>query len=402
MDVSIATVMFHLLCKNLLVCYGRRYTIRASLTCNSLLFNKCISTTANQHSFTVSYLINSFGFSQKSALLASKYLQFESPERPDSIIALLKSHGFSETQISKAIRCTPRLLGASIEKTILPKLEYFYSSGFSITELPQILSVCPIVLLRSLENHIVPIFDYLSDLSKSREMTVAVIKRSPYLLLYDIDTCLVPKLNLLRDIGVSGSNIHMLLCYWSRIFGANSDTFRNTVEEVKDLGISPLSSHFVLAIVAKGFGRTKWENKVNVFKRCGWSEEEVLAAFCKNPLFMTASKDKLMAVMDFLVNEMNMESSAIAKCPGLFVLSMKKTFIPRATVFQFLLSKGLIDRKDTNLITLFTYSEKDFLRKFVNSYDEAPQLLKLYQEKLDHLKMKKTYVSKERDGVIVK
>ncbi|KAL5785266.1 hypothetical protein ACOSQ2_007658 [Xanthoceras sorbifolium] len=120
---------------------------------------------------------------------------------------------------------------------------------------------------------------------------------------------------------------------------------------------------------------TYWESKVNIYKRWGWSEEEVLAAFCRNPMCMLTSKDKIMTVMDFLVSKMDLEASAIAKRPGVMVLSMEKRFIPRAAVFQFLLSKGLINRKDTNLITLFTLPEKAFLRRFVNSFDEAPQAL---------------------------
>jgi mTERF domain-containing protein len=39
-----------------------------------------------EHSFTVSYLINSCGLSPKSALLASKRVHFENPEGPDSVL----------------------------------------------------------------------------------------------------------------------------------------------------------------------------------------------------------------------------------------------------------------------------------------------------------------------------
>ena len=108
--------------------------------------------------------------------------------------------------------------------------------------------------------------------------------------------------------------------------------------------------------------------------------------------------DKIMAIMDFLVNKMDMESSAIANRPDVIVHSMEKRLIPRAAVFHFLLSKGLINRKDTNLISLFKVSEKTFLQRFVNSYEEAPQLLKLYREKLGISKMTKTSGSREMDG----
>ncbi|KAI9185177.1 hypothetical protein LWI28_005035 [Acer negundo] len=115
-----------------------------------------------------------------------------------------------------------------------------------------------------------------------------------------------------------------------------------------------------------------WESKVDLYKRWGWSE------------------GKIMAAMDFFVNKMGLESSFIAKHPVFITLSLQKRLIPRAEVFPFLLTKRLIKKsKHTNLVALFKSTEKAFLEKFVNSYDEAPQLLKLYQEKLDLSKITK-------------
>ncbi|KAL5785289.1 hypothetical protein ACOSQ2_007681 [Xanthoceras sorbifolium] len=399
--------MFNFFCKTLLLHCGRRCTITSSTNYikdfSFPIFIKCISrTTSSQHSFTVSYLINSCGLSLQSALLASKYLHLYSPKNADSVIALLKSHGFSETQISKVIRGYPRVLCCSPEKTLLPKLEFFYSKGLSSPELAKISYAYPNLLSRSLENYLIPTFNYLSDLFKSSETAIAAVKYNPCILGHDVETYMVPSINVLRDVGVPERNILLFINIWHRINKTSSHTFRNTVEAIKDMGISPSSSRFILAVNAKLYGRTYWESKVNIYKRWGWSEEEVLAAFCKNPLCMLASKDKIMAVMDFLVNKMDMESSSISKRPDVIVLSMEKRFIPRAAVFHFLLSKGLINRKDTNLITLFTCLEKAFLQKFVNSYNEAPQLLKLYQEKLVISKLTKIFVSRERHAVILK
>ncbi|KAK0607389.1 hypothetical protein LWI29_014212 [Acer saccharum] len=364
---------------------------------------KCLSTaTSNQHSFTVSYLINSCGFSQKAALSASKCVNFNSPENADSVFAFLKSYGFSETQISMLIRRCPKVLGASPERTLLPKFEFFYSKGFSSPELVKISSVCPEILFRSLENHIIPTFNYLIDLFKSSETVVNLVKQAPYILRHDVETYIEPSINVLRDIGVPEQNIIMFLRFWSRPTKTRLSALKNTVEAVKEMGFNPLRSQFILAVVAKGHGKINWESKVEIYRRWGWSEEEFLSAFQKSPLCMMASDDKIMAIMDFLVNKMDMESSAIAKRPDIIVHSMGKTFIPRGAVYHFLLSKGLIKRKDTNLISLFKDSEKSFLRKFVNSYEEAPQLLKIYQEKLGISKMTKTSVSRERDNVIVK
>ena len=73
----------------------------------------------------------------------------------------------------------------------------------------------------------------------------------------------------------------------------------------------------------------------------------------------------------------------MAKYPTIFGLSLKKRVVPRCSVFQVLLSKGLVN-KEVSLNVLLVTSDKKFLQKFVVPYEEeAPELLKLYKQKLD-------------------
>ena len=275
------------------------------------------------------------------------------------------------------------------EKTLLPKLEFFYSKGFSSHDLTNLVSKYPPVLRRSLENHIIPSFNYLCNLVESQERTIALIKRRPSLLDQDLDY-MAPKVNILLEYGVPKSNIFMHILRCSFLLIKDRNDFKEVVDEVKEMGINPLRSQFVLAIsIKKALSRSLWESKVNLYKRWGWSEQEFLEAFRKYPGFMKASEDKIMAKMDFFLKKMGLESSYIAKCPIFLGYSLQKRIIPRAAVFQFLLSKGLIKSKHTLLATLFNYSEKAFLERFVNSYDEDLQLLKLYKDKLDLSKITK-------------
>lgn len=55
-----------------------------------------------QHSFTVSYLIESCGLSPETAISASKFVNFKSSKKPDSVILLLREYGFENAQISKS------------------------------------------------------------------------------------------------------------------------------------------------------------------------------------------------------------------------------------------------------------------------------------------------------------
>ncbi|KAL5782313.1 hypothetical protein ACOSP7_007342 [Xanthoceras sorbifolium] len=387
--------MFNFICKSslLFVRHWRHTTLTVSPThefqqCLSLLYMRCISTvaTTKQQSLTVSYLINKCGFSLESALSVSKKLQLKVPDRADAVISFFKNHGFSQTHISNIIKKTPGVLLRDPEKTLLPKLKFFYSKGFSSSDLANTLSKCPFLLNRSLENHIIPNFNYLSNMLESQEKTTASIKHRPFLFYNDLQTYMAPKVDILLEYGVSKSNIVMCMNYKSYSSKTDRNVFKEMVEEVKEMGINPLRSQFLLAISLKtALGRSEWESKVSMYKRWGWSDEEFLEAFRKYPWLMQGSEDKIMAAMDFFVNKMGLESSYIAKHPIFVTFSLQKRVIPRAAVFQFLLTKGLIKSKHSRLVSLFMCSEKVFLERFVNSYDVAPQLLKLYKDKLDRL-----------------
>ncbi|KAB2594871.1 hypothetical protein D8674_030321 [Pyrus ussuriensis x Pyrus communis] len=66
-----------------------------------------------QHGFKVNYLINTYGFSPEDAISVSKRVRLESPKKAESVLALLRNHGTSQTQISKLVR------------KLLPKLDFF-------------------------------------------------------------------------------------------------------------------------------------------------------------------------------------------------------------------------------------------------------------------------------------
>ncbi|KAJ0034280.1 hypothetical protein Pint_24575 [Pistacia integerrima] len=321
--------------------------------------------------------------SSESALKASKRVQFDTPEKPDLVVNFFKSNGFSESQILDLIRKNPKLLLCNPEKTLLPKLEFFHSKGVSSPVLAKLLCRDPNILQASLKNQIIPSFHYLSNLLQSSEKAITTVKHSPRILYRDLQKFIAPKVSYLRDNSVPESNIVRLLGNWPSVFIKYSRRFDETVDLLKKMGMDPLRSQFVQAIVVMStMSKSEWDKKVDVYKRLHWSEEEILAAFQKHPWCMMTSEDKIMAVMDIFVNKMGWEPSAIAQRPILLSLSLEKRIIPRAAVVQFLSSKGLLK---TSFISLTPYNmcEKTFLQKFVNCYDEGPQLKKLYKEKLD-------------------
>lgn len=276
------------------------------------------------------------------------------------------------------------MLLSDVKNTLLPKVEFFKSKGVSSLDLAKFLRNHPTILSRSLENHIIPSFDCLGDLLKSDEAAIKAIIRFPRIMTYDLDNSMLPNIDILRNYGVPESNIVKVLHSMSKIFLKSPVDFKETVEKVKEMGFNPMRMTFCLAVLVLNFmTKSAWDRKFYVYKSCGWSEKEIIDAFRKYPSFITVSGEKVVKIMDFLVKEMGLQSSLIAKRPRVVTQSFEKRIVPRGLFARELLSKGLI-KKELNLETLFEASEELFIEKFVNCYEaNAPELLKIYQEKFD-------------------
>ncbi|XP_039156430.1 uncharacterized protein LOC120285858 [Eucalyptus grandis] len=340
---------------------------------------------SSRPSFAVSYLVNSCGLSPELALSISNSnrVAFETSARPDAVIDVFKNHGFSQSQISNIVGRGPRLLLASPEKTLLPKLKYLRSVGFSGSDLANLITGFPYLLTRSLEKHLIPNFGRLRDFLRSDKNAVAAIRRSPRILVKGFETTVDPFVKVLRDNGVRESSIVWLVQCHSRRMINWYDQLEEIVEKTKRMGFDdPSAANFAVAMLAvMGMSKLVWERKFNAYGRWGWSRDDAMSAFVNCPRCMTMSEEKITAVMGFFVNEMGLESSYLMQHPRLIPLSLEKRIRPRCLVFKHLLSNGLMKKK-VAFTTLLSMSDEHFLAKFVTSHiGEAPELLDIYQEK---------------------
>ncbi|XP_065868352.1 uncharacterized protein [Euphorbia lathyris] len=218
---------------------------------------------------------------------------------------------------------------------------------------------------------------------QSDEKAIEVIKGNPWVLSNSLEAGMIPNINTLRENGVSASNILLLVSYHWVCIGSNPIRFRKIVEEVKEMGFDPLKSQFVIAIkVFTSVNKSKRDERIEVYKRWGWSNKDIITALKKYPLSFMVSEDKLMAVMDFYVNKLGLDYSVIVNCPTLLGFSLKKRLIPRGAVIQYLSSKGPV-KSGASITSLFKCPERHFLEKYVKCHEEAPHLIKLYNEKLN-------------------
>ncbi|KAJ1407635.1 Transcription termination factor, mitochondrial/chloroplastic [Sesbania bispinosa] len=346
---------------------------------STLSLKHSTTTTSDQNQFTLSYLTTNCGFSPEIARKTSKQVRFDSAEKPDSVIACFRNHGFSDSDIRSILRNAPNVLACDPNKRILPKFEFLRSKGASSSDIVQIVSRSPRILYSSLEKSIIPTYELLRRFLQSDAKIIDRILTCRYVFGNDL---VVRNVGLLLDDGVTDSNITYLLGRRPSIL--MSYDMRRALDEVKDMGFDPSKITFGVALLAKrAISKSQWDSKVDEFKRWGWSEEMVLDAFRRRPFCMLVSKDKISEVMRFWVNQMGWNSFDLVKRPEIFSYSLEKRVIPRAFVVHYLISKGLRKNNVYELSTPFAVTEKLFLEKYVKCFkEERYQLLKLYQEKM--------------------
>ncbi|KAF8395588.1 hypothetical protein HHK36_019538 [Tetracentron sinense] len=374
--------MFRSLCRNLCRRNGDsiiHFHFECFLQISSLKSISHISkSTIQEPSLTVDYLINSCGLSQESALKAAQQIRIKTTTKPDSVLELLRNYGFTNTHIAKLITTRPQLLMADPIKTLKPKMEFFRNNGISDPIIAKILSAAPSIFRWSLENQTIPSFNYIRSFLRTNENMAIALGRTTWLL-RDL-----PKLNIpfLRDHGVPDSIISKIIMINPRTLCVKSDKFSETVMKIIEMGFDPSSLVFAYGLCRLlGISKDIWEAKMAVYRSFGWSDDEILSMFRKQPICMAASEKKISTALDFFINKLNWTRAYISKYPTTLFFSLEKRTMPRCSVCEVLLSKGLM--KKENMGPALKVTEDEFLKNYVVKYQEdLPQLLKIYQSKM--------------------
>ncbi|KAL5717674.1 hypothetical protein ACHQM5_010650 [Ranunculus cassubicifolius] len=374
--------MFRFCCTKLIhhgIPNSRTLNLLISLQTQSRKFN------SNQHSPTITYLINKCGLTLNSAISASQKLTIRNTVKSDSVIQLLKDYDFTPTMITTIITKNPKLLLCKPLKTLKPKLEFFKSSGFSNEDIAQLVRSDS----RSLSNHFVPLYNFLRRFIHTNQDVVNALLKIRYGHVSIDNVLLMAESNIqvLRHYDVPEPLTHWLLIRHPKAITLKSDQFKEIVRVIEGMNFHPHSQSFVHAIgVMGGISSLDWGKRVETYKSSGMSEEDVVSAFKLQPNFMTTSNTKIRKLMDFYMNELGLKPSYISKHPNLMMISLEKRVIPRCSVLLLLLANGLIEN-DIHLASVLTQSSKKFEMKYVLKYQEIVlNLLKAYHGELEHPK----------------
>ncbi|KAJ4823469.1 hypothetical protein Tsubulata_034629, partial [Turnera subulata] len=277
-------------------------------------FSQCISTSSIENPFAASYLTNRFGFNPESALRASKYLRFKSHEKPEILKRSLENYVIPVFNCVKDVG-TANPIGARRLMCIIAGVELRKRSLRCLRNV-----LCSWASLRKKNS---AVMDFVVD---KLGWGLSVFAQYPVLFGLSLEKRIIP-----RDSVIKFLLSRDLIEKNSYILG-NYGWLKQTVEELKEMGFNASKRNFVTAMVVEaGHSQSNWSKKIDMFKKC--------------PLFMGHSEEKNSAVMDFVVNKLGWGLSVFAQYPVLFGLSLEKRFIPRDSVIQFLLSRDLIEKK---------------------------------------------------------
>ncbi|XP_039114646.1 uncharacterized protein LOC120249989 [Dioscorea cayenensis subsp. rotundata] len=301
---------------------------------------------------------------------------------PEPLLALLKSHNFSDSHISILLSKRPSLLRFNVPLVLAPKLRFLLSDAAAVPPdfLPNLIISNPSILTRSLDNHLKPIFHLIRSFIDSADDLLLILRRN-WFLSCSLNRSVAPNIASLLSIGVPRDRIAKLITTSNRSLMLNPDVFRANIAAVRRAGIEPENPMFVYALRAlNGMKKSTWDSRLKLFKEMGWSEELVYAAFRRAPLCVLVSDEKIRKSTEFFMKEVGFGPEELSVKPKLLMHAFEKRVLPRFKVFQVLEEKGLFrkvgkEKGKKVVANFFTCSEKVFLARYVSKYcKRAPEL----------------------------
>ncbi|XP_059631417.1 transcription termination factor MTERF2, chloroplastic-like [Cornus florida] len=325
------------------------------------------------------YLIERHKFSPETASKVSsspRSPNLKRPEKIDSILSFLQESGFSDTNLERVIKHAPQLLSANLELSIKPKFKFFQDLGIYSSDIVQIVSSDPLILTRSVDNQLGPLILTLKSLLGSNMDDVSrVLKKSGRFLRCDLAKTMIPNIEFLKSCGISSSQITQCVYNTPTFFTNRPTRVRELVRRVDELGFDRNSKMFLPAIRAiSSMTIENWELKLEVFKSLGFSEDDILSIFRRQPQLFSLSVRKIKATTQLLLSSGKCDISYVVKNPDLLGRSIENRLKPRLRVLEVLESRNLLLKKPS-LGHVCKITDKKFFEKYVLPYsDEVGEL----------------------------
>ncbi|KAJ4950074.1 hypothetical protein NE237_026906 [Protea cynaroides] len=333
----------------------------------------------------IDYLVEALGLSKTQALSASKrFVRAKDSKKPESVVHFLRQLGFSEDHIRDAVRVSPQILFADIEKTLKPKLQLFQEIGLTGSDLGRYISKNSGLLCCSLDRRLTPCMEILKKIfymNNDHQGLILVLQRCKWVLSIEPEARLLPNISLLERHGVFGSQLSRLFRRQPTLFVMRQSQLRDLISRVIEMGFTADSRMFVHALHTIGcLSSETLRRKFNLLRGLSFSEEECMTMFKKMPVLFRCSEEKLKLGIEVFMNVIGFEKTVLVHRPTFLMHSLEKRVIPRYRVFEILKSKRLL-KKRQSFIQALDLTEEKFIDKFLSRFkDDAEELLVAYKE----------------------
>ncbi|XP_047956303.1 uncharacterized protein LOC125202033 [Salvia hispanica] len=313
-------------------------------------------------------LINKLRFSPESASLASsRFPKLRDPQRADSVLSFLKENSFTTAQLQKLVIYDPRILGFTIEG-IKSRLKVFQDLGLSSEEIAKMISSNKRILQSSIANKIIPNLSLLKGLLGSNDDVARLLKRLSWFVRHDLEKTLIPNVEILKRCGIPMEHILHLLYGLPRAFVVKSDIMRKSVDKAIEFGVPRTSVVFIYAVcLFHSTSQGMWEAKLQTLRDLGFSDDDALAMFRKQPTVFRASGNKMKSKIELLLGTGKYGVASIVANPVALGYNIEKRLEPRMQILRLLESRNLIETWP-GLSLFASCTDYMFFDKFIRPY----------------------------------
>ncbi|XP_059629855.1 uncharacterized protein LOC132272780 [Cornus florida] len=321
------------ICKSL-ISLSLKNTSHLNKTPISLLSLLFISSSPETPITVAYYLIDRHKFSVEIALKVSSVVKYvKRPEETDSILSFLQESGFADTHLELLIKRMPEILSSNLERTIKPKFKFFQDLGFSSGDVVEIVSSHPWILSTSVDKRLGPSILVLKSVFGSNMDVYGLLKRHGGYLKNDLAKTMLPNIEFMKNCGISLSQITRCVYNCPRFFLNKPTRIRENVKRVEELGFDTKSKMFLCAIrTISSMSIEKWELKLEVFKSLGFSEDDILSTFRRQPQVFAGSEKKIKVITQLLLSTGKCDISYVVNNPFFLALSVENNLKPRLRV----------------------------------------------------------------------
>jgi mTERF domain-containing protein len=340
------------------------------------------STSSKPHFIAEEYLVSTCGLSPEAAAKAApRFSSLATADRPDAVLAFLRSQGLGKAQVRAIVSHHPALLLSSVDATLAPKFTALRALGLSRADAARLFALFPSALTYGVHSNLLPRVLLWLDLLGSTTLLMKWLAKA-WLLKYSIDL-LLKNLATLRAVGLPESRLTALVRLQPTIIMQSPHKLKALVARVDEAcaaALPPTSGMYPWCLFAlHNVGVHAFETKKAVVTTgFGCTDDQFADMFRRAPCFVFSSQEVLRRKVEFLSTECGL--GCVVNNPVLLTFSVDKRMAPRLRALQALRSRGIVLRK-TSLATVVRLPEAVFLERYIHRYkQDVPQLLELYLE----------------------